>query len=137
MASLSRTTTLRQSQRLSSTRLFTAQPMRAFRPVPSLLPKQLQAPKFAAASRFAPFTTTARRDILPLGPQVIQGDVNDAAPVPKPEPLHGSYHWTFERLLSVGLVPLTITPFAAGSLNPILDATLIFALIVHSHIGFQ
>jgi len=75
--------------------------------------------------------------ILPAGPQVIQGGVNDPAPVPKPDPLHGSYHWTFERLMSVALVPLTITPFAAGSLSPTLDAALIFGILVHSHIGFQ
>lgn len=42
-----------------------------------------------------------------------------------------------ERGISVALVPLTIAPFAAGSLNPILDATFIAALLVHSHIGFQ
>lgn len=74
---------------------------------------------------------------MPPGPQVIEGGVNDPAPVPKPSPIHGSYHWTFERLLSVGLIPLTLTPFATGSLNPTLDAALIFTLIVHSHMGFQ
>jgi len=63
--------------------------------------------------------------------------VNDPAPVPAPDPLHGSYHWTFERLLSVALVPLTIVPFASGSLSPLLDAALIFGIIVHSHAGFQ
>jgi len=78
-----------------------------------------------------------QRKILPPGPQVIQGGVNDPAPVPKPNPLHGSYHWTFERALSVALIPLTITPFAAGSVNPALDAALIFTILVHSHMGFQ
>jgi len=34
-------------------------------------------------------------------------------------------------------VPLTIAPFAAGSVSPLLDAALIFAIIVHSHAGFQ
>lgn len=63
--------------------------------------------------------------------------VNDPAPVPTPSPSHGSYHWTFDRLLAAGLVPLTVAPFAAGSLNPVLDATLVGAILIHSHTGFQ
>lgn len=57
--------------------------------------------------------------------------------MPYPSAAHGSYHWTFERLLAAGLVPLTIAPFAAGSLNPTLDAILCSAVLIHSHIGFQ
>ena len=74
---------------------------------------------------------------MPPGPQVIEGGVNDPAPVPPPSPIHGSYHWSFERLLSVGLIPLTLAPFAAGSVSPVLDSILVFSIIIHSHIGFQ
>ncbi|EHY55418.1 membrane anchor subunit of succinate dehydrogenase, Sdh4 [Exophiala dermatitidis] len=140
MAAASRTTLLRQSQLLtSSCRGFssTTQPLRILRTAPSLSSRPLLATKWSPVSRVAPFSTTAQKKILPAGPQVIQGGVNDPAPVPKPDPLHGSYHWTFERLLSVGLVPLTIAPFAAGSISPALDAALIFSIIVHSHMGFQ
>ena len=62
---------------------------------------------------------------------------NDAAAIPPSNPSHGSYHWTFERIISAGLVPLSIAPFAAGSLNPITDAVLCGAILVHSHIGFE
>lgn len=62
---------------------------------------------------------------------------NDPVPVPHPSPAHGSYHWTAERLISVAIIPLTITPFAAGSLNPVTDAVFGSLLIAHSHIGFQ
>jgi succinate dehydrogenase (ubiquinone) membrane anchor subunit len=62
---------------------------------------------------------------------------NDPAPVPAANPSHGSYHWTFERLISAGLIPLTIAPFAAGSLNPITDAILCGTILIHSHIGFE
>lgn len=141
MAAASRATMLRQVQRLStSQRLFssTAHPLRPFRAAP-LIPasRQFVSPRPSIASQIAPFSTTPQRKILPAGPQVIEGTVNDAAPIPKPEPLHGSYGWTFERLLSVALVPLTIAPFAAGSLSPLMDAALVFGLIVHSHAGFQ
>lgn len=49
----------------------------------------------------------------------------------------GSYHWTFERLIAAGLIPLTIAPFVAGSLNPATDAIICGAVLVHSHIGFD
>ncbi|GAB1310216.1 membrane anchor subunit of succinate dehydrogenase, Sdh4 [Madurella fahalii] len=103
-----------------------------------------QAPKFSVAARPAfqqstianavratAFHTTARRDLLPPLP------LNDAAPVPEPSPSHGSYHWTFDRLVAASLIPLTITPFAAGSLNPTLDALLCATILIHSHTGFQ
>ncbi|KAI5816047.1 CybS-domain-containing protein [Pyronema omphalodes] len=90
-----------------------------------------------AAPRARVFSTTATRAILPAGPQVIDGTVNDAAKVPETNPTHGSYHWSFERLISVALVPLTVAPFAAGSLHPITDAVLGATLVMHSHIGFQ
>jgi succinate dehydrogenase (ubiquinone) membrane anchor subunit len=34
-------------------------------------------------------------------------------------------------------VPLSVAPFAAGSLNPTTDAILCSAVLLHSHIGFQ
>ena len=89
------------------------------------------------SSRIAAFHATRRQAILPPLPQVLKGSVNDPAPVPPPSPAHGGYHWTFERLVSVGLVPLCLAPFAAGSLNPIMDATLCALLVIHGHIGFE
>jgi succinate dehydrogenase (ubiquinone) membrane anchor subunit len=88
-------------------------------------------------ARNALFSTSATRKIMPPGPQVIEGGVNEPAPVPHPSPIHGSYHWSFERLVSIGLVPLTLAPFAAGSISPAVDASLVFLLIIHSHMGFQ
>lgn len=39
--------------------------------------------------------------------------------------------------MSGALIPLTIAPFAAGSLNPTTDALLCATLLIHSHIGFE
>ncbi len=80
----------------------------------SLQQRQPRPSNASITSRIATFHSTARHNILPPGPQVIEGGVNDPAPVPKPHPTEGSYHWVFERLLCVGLIPLTIAPFAAG-----------------------
>ncbi|KAH6634188.1 CybS-domain-containing protein [Chaetomium sp. MPI-SDFR-AT-0129] len=89
------------------------------------------------AARTTAFHTTSRRCLLPPLPQHVQGTVNDAAPVPEPSPSHGSYHWTFDRLVAGSLIPLTVAPFAAGSLNPTLDAILCATILIHSHTGFQ
>jgi succinate dehydrogenase (ubiquinone) membrane anchor subunit len=35
------------------------------------------------------------------------------------------------------LIPLAVAPFAAGSLNPTLDALLCASILIHSHIGFK
>lgn len=39
--------------------------------------------------------------------------------------------------MAAALVPLSIAPFASGSLNPTLDAILVGTLLVHSHLGVQ
>jgi len=59
--------------------------------LPTFRPQQLPRIQRAVLS-----TTQARR-ILPPLPQKIEGNVNDPARVPDPEPGHGSYHWTAER----------------------------------------
>ncbi|KAI6708934.1 hypothetical protein JHW43_008541 [Diplocarpon mali] len=99
--------------------------------------------------RVAAFHASSRKAILPPLPRELRCSglvefidantrpANDPAPVPAANPSHGSYHWTFERLISVGLVPLTIAPFAAGSLNPAMDAVLCGSILIHSHIGFE
>ncbi|EFY86474.1 succinate dehydrogenase cytochrome b small subunit precursor [Metarhizium acridum CQMa 102] len=107
---------------------------------PSLLRQSALAARSrsAMAMRPAAFHSSSKKAaILPPGPQRIEGGVNDPAPIPPPSAAHGSYHWTFERLLAAGLVPLTIAPFASGSLNPTMDAVLCSAVLIHSHIGFQ
>ncbi|KAI5801464.1 CybS-domain-containing protein [Peziza echinospora] len=90
-----------------------------------------------SSTRVAAFHTSKKMEILPAGPQVIIGDVNEPTPIPESNPVHGSYHWSFERLISIALIPLTIAPFAAGSLNPVTDAILGATLVIHSHIGFE
>ncbi|KAJ5161919.1 Succinate dehydrogenase cytochrome b small subunit [Penicillium capsulatum] len=88
-------------------------------------------------SQMVAFHASARKQILPPLPQELHGTMNDPVPVPEPHPAEGSYHWTFERLVCVGLIPLSVAPFAAGSLNPVMDAVLCSLLVTHSHIGFQ
>lgn len=98
---------------------------------------QVQKKDGPISSQVAAFHASTKKEILPPLPQVIHGTTNDAAPLPPPSPTHGSYHWTFERLVSAALIPLTIAPFAGGSLNPLLDSVLCATLVIHSHIGFQ
>lgn len=75
--------------------------------------------------------------ITDIRAEKVSGTVNDPVSVPHSSPSHGSYHWTMERAISIGLIPLTIAPFGGGSLNPVLDGLLAGSLLIHSHIGFQ
>ncbi|KAF9345994.1 membrane anchor subunit of succinate dehydrogenase, Sdh4 [Mortierella sp. AD094] len=53
-----------------------------------------------------------------------------------PNQVHGSYHWDFERILSVSMIPL----FAASALNgahPITDGLLGVVVPIHAHLGFD
>lgn len=81
--------------------------------------------------------TDASGTVIPGGP-IYKGTVNDPTPFPPPSRVHGSYHWAFERLLSAGLVPLTVAAFATSATqHPILDGLLGVSLVIHSHIGFD
>lgn len=69
---------------------------------------------------------------------IYKGTVNDPTTFPTPQRSAGSHHWTFERLLSAGLVPLTAAAFVtSGSHAALLDGLLGISLIVHSHIGVR
>ena len=62
--------------------------------------------------------------------------MNDPTSFPSPSRVHGSYHWAFERLLSAGLIPLTVAAFVTSTTaHPILDGLLGVSLVIHSHIG--
>ncbi|CAG5138461.1 uncharacterized protein ALTATR162_LOCUS366 [Alternaria atra] len=120
------------SQRMLSTATSTMN-----RPLAQQLRPAFQRSAIPKSTRIAAFHATQRNQILPPLPQKIIGTTNDPVPVPDPDYAHGSYHWSFERIVSAGLIPLTIAPFAAGSLNPLTDSILCALLVVHSHIGFE
>ncbi|KAJ5819204.1 Cytochrome b succinate dehydrogenase small subunit CybS [Penicillium riverlandense] len=94
-------------------------------------PRSSLLSKNVGVSQLVAFHASARKQILPPQP------LNDPAPIPETHPSEGSYHWSFERLVCVGLIPVTIAPFAAGSFNPVMDAVLCSLLVAHSHVGFQ
>ncbi|KAK0260183.1 membrane anchor subunit of succinate dehydrogenase, Sdh4 [Friedmanniomyces endolithicus] len=130
MASALRSTLLRQALVTPSSRLTTSA-------IPAFRTQQYFLRRAPLALQQATFQTSSKRAILPPLPQRMEGTVNDAVRLPPSEPSHGNYHWTFERLVSAALLPITIAPFAAGSLSPLLDGTFIGLIIVHTYIGFQ
>jgi succinate dehydrogenase (ubiquinone) membrane anchor subunit len=136
------------------------------RPLAQQLRPAFQRAAIPKSTRIAAFHATQRNQILPPLPQKILGTANDPTPVPDPDYAHGSYHWSFERwafmndvlmglrrplhvelqihmlmlgyrIVSAGIVPLTLAPFAAGSLNPVTDSIFCALLVIHSHIGFE
>ncbi|KAI8866741.1 hypothetical protein GQ42DRAFT_165294, partial [Ramicandelaber brevisporus] len=111
------------------------------------------ASSFAAATR-ARVSATAFRSAnvaavpvstLSLLPRRIHTSVpaKIGAPTPNPEkvPVHavdrmeGSYHWDFERFITVALIPIVGAQVAAGA-HPTTDLLLGLVLPIHCHIGF-
>ncbi|CAG8709463.1 3723_t:CDS:2, partial [Racocetra fulgida] len=64
------------------------------------------------------------------------GAVNEAVVLPPKDKVAGSYHWDFERLLSLSLIPLTIASVVNGA-HPITDLFLGVILPFHCHLGFD
>ncbi|KAH3684971.1 hypothetical protein WICPIJ_004050 [Wickerhamomyces pijperi] len=108
-----------------------------------LTPIRTQFTRSALLSqRFFQTSSTQRFDIpflkqIPQPPGYVVGNVNDAYIPPHASKTHGSLHWTTERLIAIGLVPLTVVPFVTGSFAPVLDAVLSVTILAHSWIGFQ
>lgn len=73
---------------------------------------------------------------IPQPPGHIVGTVNDAYVPPKADKKHGSWHWTSERIVAVGLVPLVGSSFMSTS-SVLLDTTLSAFLLFHCYTGFQ
>ncbi|KAG9188015.1 hypothetical protein G6011_01938 [Alternaria panax] len=139
MASVMRPSLFRQAVPASqaSQRMLSTATSTMARPLVQHLRPAFQRSAMPKSARIAAFHATQRNQILPPLPQKIIGTTNDPVPVPDPDYAHGSYHWSFERIVSAGLIPLTLAPFAAGSLNPLTDSILCALLVVHSHIGFE
>ncbi|RHZ67254.1 hypothetical protein Glove_302g21 [Diversispora epigaea] len=70
------------------------------------------------------------------GSTFIKGSVNEAVTLPPRDKVLGSYHWDFERLLSVSLIPLTIASVVKGA-HPITDLFFGIIIPIHCHIGFD
>lgn len=70
-------------------------------------------------------------------PGGIVGTVNDAYKIPLVSPYESSYHWTYERMVAIGLVPMTAVPFVYGVDFPYLDAAFCLTLLFHIHSGFK
>lgn len=73
---------------------------------------------------------------IPQPPGGVVGTVNDAYVPPKPEKTHGSYHWTSEKIVTIGMLPLIASSFA-GTTSTVLDTALSAFLLYHVHSGFQ
>ncbi|KAK6429300.1 membrane anchor subunit of succinate dehydrogenase, Sdh4 [Oleoguttula sp. CCFEE 5521] len=104
MASALRPTLLRRALAVPASRsITTSAASPALRQLRLTTPIRRQCPRAA-------FQTSTARKILPPLPQVMHGTINDAAPVPEPEPLHGSYHWSFESACITDYFPTWRTP---------------------------
>ncbi|ODV58283.1 CybS family protein [Ascoidea rubescens DSM 1968] len=70
-------------------------------------------------------------------PGYIVGTVNDAFIPPPADFYHGAYHWSYERIIGLTMIPLTIAPFVSSVDYPLMDSFLSVLLLLHCNAGFQ
>lgn len=74
---------------------------------------------------------------IPQPPGHIVGTVNEPYKIPLVSFYEGGYHWAYERILTVALIPLATFPFIGGVEYPMLDSIFTVGLLFHAHAGFQ
>lgn len=74
---------------------------------------------------------------IPQPPGFVVGTVNDAYVHPTPNHYEGGYHWTYDRVVAIAMVPMALTPFVAGVEYPIIDTMFSCGLLFHCHSGFK
>lgn len=77
--------------------------------------------------------------LTPPPPGGVVGGFNDAFKPPEANHFHGSYHWDYERITAISLLPLTTIPMyvalSGGVVQPLLDAAMCTALLLHVQYG--
>lgn len=82
--------------------------------------------------------------LIPPPPGGVTGGINDNLPKGDPDWFHGSYHWDYERITALSLIPLTMVPlFGALSSTSlvmplpfaIVDSLLASTILIHSYLG--
>ena len=91
---------------------------------------------FGVRSLWKPLFSLSKYKLKPQPPGGVTGTVNDAYQHGMIDTYAGSAHWTYERLISVALIPLASLPLFQSPVNPILDAAFGVLLLFHCHMGF-
>ncbi|CAI5759814.1 unnamed protein product [Candida verbasci] len=92
---------------------------------------------FTRNLRLIPKFSLQKFNKIPQPPGYIVGTVNDAYIAPDPDQFHGNFHWTYERAVTVAMIPLVMTPFIAGVEYPIIDSICSTLLLFHCNAGFK
>lgn len=74
---------------------------------------------------------------IPQPPGFVVGTVNEAYVPPPANHYEGGYHWTYDRAVTIAMVPLALTPFVAGVEFPIIDTMFCCGLLYHCHSGLK
>ncbi|KAK6203585.1 membrane anchor in succinate dehydrogenase complex [Scheffersomyces amazonensis] len=70
-------------------------------------------------------------------PGYIVGTVNDAYIPPPAKFTEGGYHWAYEKIVTIGMIPTLTVPFIFGPEYPIIDSFFSVLLLIHCHFGFK
>lgn len=88
--------------------------------------------------RFSPKAVAQRFKLRPQPAGHVVGDANDAYKHPMVSPYEGGYHWTYERIGAVLLIPLVASPLVFGAdVLPMVDSAFCVVLLQHCTSGFR
>lgn len=75
--------------------------------------------------------------LKPQPPGYVVGTVNDAYVPPESNYYEGGHHWSYEKVVTGSLIPLTVAPFIFGADIPIVDTAFCVTCLFHSHMGLK
>lgn len=73
----------------------------------------------------------------------VEGTINDKIQPSKISYFDGGFHWSYEKIISVALIPSTLVPFYSFfylenlAINPILDSALAALILIHASYGYK
>lgn len=105
----------------------------------TMLARQVQRRNLRLIPKMPKFMPTREsfrlKDDAPGG---IIGTVNDAYVPPEYCPPEGSFHWAYEKITNVAMIPAMIAmPVLGGAEYPILDAVMSSLVLIHARMGLQ
>ncbi|KAK6462050.1 membrane anchor subunit of succinate dehydrogenase [Scheffersomyces coipomensis] len=67
----------------------------------------------------------------------VVGTVNDAYVAPPARFSEGGYHWAYEKIVTLSMIPTMMVPFIFGPEYPMIDYIFSVLLLFHCHAGFK
>lgn len=93
--------------------------------------------------RYISFKFLDKYKLPQQNPGAVAGSINDKLEPSKISYFEGGFHWSYEKIITVALIPSTLVPFYSFfylenlSINPIMDSALAALILIHASYGYK